>query len=610
MTRVTIGDRRCRFSNGFAVYLAAFLGGLLQAALIFPLSVVFPHLGSDLAIGADAAQHIVGQRYFIADAWHWPLLDTTLLAGPAGTNIGLTDSIPLMALGAKLVRGVLPPGFHTIFLWLALSYTLQPVAAVYAVRSAGERRALPCLAAAAIAASMPALLARSQHAALSGHFLLLLALGLSLQIAAGRRGRVYLRTTLLLVVALLVHPYLMFMAAVTLAAAPVTLLLRGDRYAWGAGFGIGAGLAVTGAVALVLGYFGTQNPGGFGVYSMNLLSPIYPGDSWLLPGFGRSPDATGGQYEGYNYLGCGVLLLAGVAILASPRAAMTRHGGLILVALALTVLALSDRVYVGRREILDYADIPGALERLSWSGRILLLVAVVLVLALSWRAASGWYRRLMLAGAAFVLIALSTLGYLLHRQIVDAAELRNLVQQFRSSGRFFWPVGYMILVGSVVAVAALGRSWRVGALLAAAAVLQIADASTLRDGVARTMHEHRAWDSEAMQMRALLATHRSLTILPPFGCDLTPGYMGAMMQLLLLASERVIPVNTMYVARVATPPDCSDTVARSPLRDGELRVLYPAADARLVPDAAQLCRTIGELGVCTLRQDAGTLTAR
>jgi hypothetical protein len=586
--------------GGFAVYMAALVGGLIQAAMVFPLSVVFPHLGIDIAVGTDAAQHIVGQRYFIADAWHWPLLDTTLLAGPAGTNIGLTDSIPLMALPAKLFRDVLPPGFHTIFLWLALSWTLQPVAAVYAVRSAGERRALPCLAAAAIAASMPALLARSQHAALSGHFLFLLALGLSLQIAAGRRGRVYLLTTLLLVVALLVHPYVMFMAAVTLAAAPISLLLGGNRAAWVACVGIGAGIAVTGAVAMVLGYFGTQNPGGFGVYSMNLLSPVYPGDSWLFPGFGRSPDATGGQYEGYNYLGCGALLLAGVAVLSllRGRASLAQHGGLVVVGVALTVLALSDRIYAGQREIFGTADIHGALLGAG---------AVVLILSRPvWRVASAWHRRLILAGAACVLLALATLAYLLHRQIVDTAALRNLVQQFRSSGRFFWPVAYMILVGSVVALAALRRSWGVVALLLAAAVLQVADAGTLRHDVARTMHAHRALGSDAVQMRALLATHRALTILPPFGCDTTPGYMGTMMQLLLLASEYVIPVNTMYVARVARPPDCSDNVARRALRDGELRVLYPVADARIVPDSGQVCRTIGDLAVCSLRSTLPT----
>jgi hypothetical protein len=592
----------------FVVYALALLGGLVQAAIIFPLSVIFPHLGGDVAVGADAAQHIVGQRYFIGDAWHWPLLETTLLAGPAGTNIGLTDSIPIMALAAKLIRGVLPPGFHTIFLWLALSYTLQPVAAVYAVRSAGERRALPCLAAAAMAASMPALLARSNHSALSGHFIILLALGLSLQIGAGRRGRVYLLTTILLIAALLVHPYLMFMAAVVLAAAPISLMLRGDRSAFAAGFGIGAGIAMTGAVAVLLGYFGTQNPGGFGVYSMNLLSPIYPGDSALFPGFGSSPDATGGQYEGYNYLGCGVLLLAGVAVLRSLRgdrgASLARHGGLILVALALTVLALSDHIYLGDREIVDFTDIPGTVRRLPWSGRILLLLAGGAVLILSrrvWSAALPRHSRLMLAGAAFVLFAFVTLACLLHRQIVDAAELRNLVQQFRSSGRFFWPVAYMILIGSVVAVAALGRSRWVGTLLVAAAVLQTADAGTLRAGVARTMHEHRAWGSDAVQMRALLATHRSLTILPPFGCDTTPGYMANLTQLLLLASEYVIPVNTMYVARFATVPDCSDSVALSALRGGELRVLYPAARASLVPDSEHLCHAVGELAGCTLQ---------
>jgi hypothetical protein len=53
----------------------------------------------------DFAQDIVGGRYFIADAWRWPLLIVPDLDLPPGTNIGLTDSIPLVALVPKLARG-------------------------------------------------------------------------------------------------------------------------------------------------------------------------------------------------------------------------------------------------------------------------------------------------------------------------------------------------------------------------------------------------------------------------------------------------------------------------------------------------------------------------
>jgi hypothetical protein len=94
-----------------------------------------------------------------------PPLQTYLLRWPNGTNIALTDSIPLLAIPAKLLRRILPPGFHTIFWFLAIAWCLQPVAAVFALRSAGEKRLLPSLAVAVITLSMPTLLYRS----LAGH---------------------------------------------------------------------------------------------------------------------------------------------------------------------------------------------------------------------------------------------------------------------------------------------------------------------------------------------------------------------------------------------------------------------------------------------------------
>src|SRR5262249_6151091 len=61
--------------------------------------------------------------------------------------------------------------------------------------------------------------------------------------------------------------------------------------------------------------------GGYGVFSMNLLAPINPMEygSMLLP---ELPSATTGQYEGYSYLGLGVLfllILAAAGWVRSPR---------------------------------------------------------------------------------------------------------------------------------------------------------------------------------------------------------------------------------------------------------------------------------------------------
>ena len=68
---------------------------------------------------------------------------------------------------------------------------------------------------------------------------------------------------------------------------------------------------------------------------MNLLSPIVPQDSGLFPGVGGLIDATGGQYEGFNYLGVG-LLLASLLVLPAEvgwlRRNLRRHVSLLVVA--------------------------------------------------------------------------------------------------------------------------------------------------------------------------------------------------------------------------------------------------------------------------------------
>ena len=173
----------------WAGYMLALLVGLAFTVWLFPRQVLFPANYYDVAAESDTADHIIGQRYFLLDQWHMPPLRTQLLRWPNGTSIALTDSIPLLAIPAKLLRRILPPGFHTIFWFLAIAWCLQPVAAVFALRSAGEKRVLPSLALAVITLSMPTLLYRSMgHEALSGHFLILLAIGLYFRISRGSRS--------------------------------------------------------------------------------------------------------------------------------------------------------------------------------------------------------------------------------------------------------------------------------------------------------------------------------------------------------------------------------------------------------------------------------------
>ena len=173
---------------------------------------------------------MVAQQYFIRDAWRWPLLLAANLNTPDGLHIAFADGIPLVALVLKLLAPLLPEGFQGIGLWYGIAFALQPVAAVWALRGTGERRWLPAFGVALLAAGMPAWLARYGHAALTGHFLILVGLGFYLRLL--RRPRdlpLWLAAVLAQVATMLVHPYLAVMTLALLAAVPATLLLRRDR---------------------------------------------------------------------------------------------------------------------------------------------------------------------------------------------------------------------------------------------------------------------------------------------------------------------------------------------------------------------------------------------
>jgi hypothetical protein len=506
---------------------------------LFPIEVLLPPPEPGWRPAGDAAQHMIAQRYLIADAWRWPpTFAANLNTQEGGMNTAFADSIPALALALKAAREWLPPGFHGVFLFYALAWALQGPAAVWALRGAGEARLWAALGIALAALSMPAWIGRFGHAALTGHFLLLLGLGFYLRLMRNPSRALWLGAGLLQVLALLIHPYLAVMTLALLGAVPLARLLRGERF-------LGAGLAVAaslGAVVLVMagfGYLGATGDGGFGQFAMNLLSPVWPAGSGLL-GWPWSPqlDATGhGGWEGYNWLGFGLLGGLLIGLLAAPGAALRglgRQAGLALVLLALAALAVSHRVGFGAAIVLDLGEAPAVLE------------------------------------------------------------------QFRASGRFFWPVAYALLVAAMWLLARLSPP-----LCLLAGLIQFADAAPLRAALADWAGTRAPWSVPAPALRAMLAESRSLTLLPSWPCvekatgDAT---YATLLEVLALASERAVPASTMYVARWRRQPACRDaTLAARPLAPGELRLILPASQAALaplVPDSASRCASLGAFIAC------------
>jgi hypothetical protein len=149
------------------------------------------------------------------------------------------------------------------------------------------------------------------------------------------------------------------------------------------------------AIAATAGVGGYQGgAGGFGYYSMALDALINPG----LQGYSRilsaAPQGEGQVFEGFQYLGVGLLLTVAAAMVAAAlvpeaRARLRRMGWLAWLApalLVLTALALSDDIQLHGRVVAHVSydwlpfDLPGmfrASGRLFWPCAYALVVAAL-----------------------------------------------------------------------------------------------------------------------------------------------------------------------------------------------------------------------------------------
>ncbi|HKY96047.1 MAG TPA: DUF6311 domain-containing protein, partial [Kiloniellales bacterium] len=366
--------------------------GLLFVLLTFPAGYLDGTAPLLLKPVDDFLQHQTGILAYLNEPWHWPPFHSASLVAPEGTSLVFTDGLPGPTLIAKAIESLTGWRVPVLGWWLIATYLLQPVAMAAVLRSLGIDRPLPLLAGAILSLTIPWFLWRFGHTALAGHFLLLFQLALVLGLPRAREpGQRLLAVGLLAWIALLIHAYLFLMVA-AVGFGGFCDTLRRRQIDWRQGLaGLSLWLAGAGIILWVAGYLAFSAPlWGYGFYSMNLLAPLVPQASGLLPGFadwalGIAPsapdeltvplrpyrgfadiiDGTGGQYEGYAWLGFGVVLLLGVALVrrrSDLREAWRSHRLLFLALIALGLAAIGNQIWLGHWRVLALPEPPAVLK--------------------------------------------------------------------------------------------------------------------------------------------------------------------------------------------------------------------------------------------------------
>lgn len=382
------------------------IGGLLGILIFLAVYGVSPLDVSNDAfcrggyIEKDIQQHYAGWLFYRQSEAGFPLCIAQGLNYPDGLSVAYTDSIPLFAALFRLLSPLLPETFQYFGLFTFLCFFLQGAFGALLAGHFADGIFLP-LVGDLLFVTSPVLLERAfRHTALGAQFLILAAL--YCYFLYRRKNQLPgIGLFLLNVLAIVIHPYFLPMTyAVTLAL--LTEYAVSKRRLAAPALYLAANLAATLIVGWAFGLLHGNASGGsdalYGYFGLNLNALWNPvgvnGVQWsrFLP----AQNQVGGNYDAFAYLGLGVLLALPSAVLIllfqrrlDLKGLLRRHWMLAVVCLILSVFAVSNVVTAN--------------------------------------------------GATLFTLSLP-------------APLLSLCSVFRSSGRLFWPVYYLLMLAAFVLV--------------------------------------------------------------------------------------------------------------------------------------------------------------
>jgi hypothetical protein len=382
----------------------------------------------------DSAANYLGWEYFrAAPIFQWPLGRIPNLGPGSGASIAMTDSIPLMAFLFKPFTHWYRGTFQYFGIWTLGCFVMQAVSS-WKLLGLWIKSRMHLVLGCTFFVIAPAFLDRMTfHFGLAAQWLILLALYFFFKQEFSFKAWVCLG-----VLATMIQPYL----AMMVSAVFFFSLLKQQHFTKRLSlYLLAIGIAAWQAGLFV---FGFSNVGldGFGVYSANGLSLVDPGFSEFnrMPWSLKVPNQweNVGQYEGFSFVGSGLLLLAAV--------------------LYVGFLRNIGRIGTNRALLVPIPAIIYFLIHRDAFSTLLLLEAILLsicahavfryVIADKLRAI-----KMLVLSALFGLFAISNIIFIGDHylgQYIVPKFFMDLIAIARTSGRFIWLPMYLVITVVIV----------------------------------------------------------------------------------------------------------------------------------------------------------------
>jgi hypothetical protein len=471
----------------------------------------------------DMSQWLVSYLYLMKTPWSLPLLFTPNLNYPTGLVTFWCDPLPWLALAGRAIYSVTGAVTNLAGPYLIACFLLNGVAMTVLLATAGQRTVLAAAAGSLQAIATPFFMFRWGHISLMGQYIIIFGLALYLySINNPYRFRTTAIWFVLLLLALLTSPYLLVMTAAVWVSSIYQPTRPHNRSYGGIVAELFVFMAAFGGVFYALGAFERHISAAsafYGNFSFNLLSPFIPqmsGVIWPASHYYMS------LYEGFAYIGIGMLLLTAYsasAWLEWIRTSWRRH---IMIAMAFVILlavAVSNRAFAGRWEMFSF----------SLPDTVLQALGIV-----------------------------------------------------RSSGRFIWPIGYTLVAGTLILALRTRRRPAGVMVVIACTVIQLIDVEPLRSSIAASVEDHAPLVLDEAAVLPLIRAADAVLVFPSFNCidrlnkpfSEEQTLRHANMELQLMAARNGRPINSVYTARSVIDCKDEDALRLAPLQPGRLYIYF------------------------------------
>ena len=390
--------KKNRRNSEYLIFIIAFLLGMVIFTLIYGIKILNPQYDAWLINGEDITQHYVGWLFYRDTPWQFPFGMIDGLATPDKVSVIYMDCIPIMALFFKLLSPILPDTFQYFGIWGIISFGLMGGFSSILLKKFIKRDYIAVIASTFFVMSPYVLQRMYTHTALAGQWIIIFAMMLWLHDTfKNKYKKKILVWCLLAFLAPSIHMYFVPMIFIILGVCCIRDVWR-DRK-WLPSIVLFICAILTTLITLFL-YGAFSQSGGFtiwglGYYSANI-NTLFNSDA-----IGKILNALPcgeGQSEGMGYLGVGVIILMCIA--------------------CYQLVMFEDKL-----------DEYGFDKKTAITG--------------------------ILACVVFGILALSPIVMLDDKVLftIDWPQpIMSLLAIFRASGRFIWPICYMIMFGSIVVV--------------------------------------------------------------------------------------------------------------------------------------------------------------